>query len=425
MTDETNDLLVSIDDDICGKVNRIVAATPVSDLHTHLFGPPFGDLLLWGIDEALTYHYLAAELLRATDIDYDTYWHMDKRAQADLIWRELFLNRSPISEACRGVLTILDKFGLDLTTRDLVAYRAYFENQRVEDHIDTVFRVAGLKTTVMTNDPFDPVERKVWLDGFERDPRFQAALRIDPLLNDWPGASRAIKEQGYNVDALLDSATTRSEVRRFLTDWIIRMKALYMAVSLPPTFRFPEDSARAYLIHECVLPVAREQGIPFAMMIGVKRNLNPPLKLAADGVGLSCVDTVAHLCAEYPENAFMVTMLARENQHELSVTARKFRNLCLFGCWWFLNNPSLIEEMTRMRFELLGMSVIPQHSDARVLDQVVYKWTHSREIIAKVLADKYCDLARTGWMVSENEIQRDAAALLGDNFWSFLARYRS
>jgi hypothetical protein len=58
-------------------------------------------------------------------------------------------------------------------------------------------------------------------------------------------------------------------------------------------------------------------------------------------------------------------MLARENQHELAVAARKFGNLMVFGCWWFVNNPSLITEITRMRVELLGTSFIPQHSDAR------------------------------------------------------------
>ncbi len=52
-------------------------------------------------------------------------------------------------------------------------------------------------------------------------------------------------------------------------------------------------------------------------------------------------------------------MLARENQHELCVTARKFPNLMIFGCWWFLNNPSLIEEITQMRLDLLGLSMIP------------------------------------------------------------------
>jgi hypothetical protein len=115
-------------------------------------------------------------------------------------------------------------------------------------------------------------------------------------------------------------------------------------------------------------------------------------------------------------------MLARENQHGLAVAARKFRNLHVFGCWWFLNNPSLIEEMTRMRFELLGTSVTPQHSDCRVLDQLLYKWDHSREIIANVLSDKYCDLYDTGWKIKKKEIRRDVADLFGGAFWRFLGK---
>ena len=79
--------------------------------------------------------------------------------------------------------------------------------------------------------------------------------------------------------------------------------------------------------------------------------------------------------------------------------ARKFRNLHIFGCWWFTNVPYLIDEITRLRLELLGLSFTPQHSDARVLDQLIYKWQHSRRIIARVLVDKYSDLAQTGWQV--------------------------
>jgi hypothetical protein len=115
-------------------------------------------------------------------------------------------------------------------------------------------------------------------------------------------------------------------------------------------------------------------------------------------------------------------MLSRENQHELCVAARKFGNLMIFGCWWFVNNPSLIDEITRMRLELLGTSFIPQHSDARVLDQLIYKWDHSRELIGRVLADKYADLARTGWAVTDLEIRRDVRLLLRDNFVEFLGR---
>ena len=73
-----------------------------------------------------------------------------------------------------------------------------------------------------------------------------------------------------------------------------------------------------------------------------------------------------------------------------------------------------------MRCELLGQSFIPQHSDARVLDQVIYKWTHSRTIIAAALTDKYNDLARTGWISTEEEIRRDIDNLFRSNFWRFL-----
>jgi hypothetical protein len=93
----------------------------------------------------------------------------------------------------------------------------------------------------------------------------------------------------------------------------------------------------------------------------------------------------------------------------------------VFGCWWFLNNPSLIDEITRMRMELLGTSFIPQHSDARVLEQLIYKWEHSRTLIANVMADKYAEMAGAGRQVTEAEVKRDAKGFFESNFGQFLA----
>jgi hypothetical protein len=408
-------------DALAEAVTRIVSATPVTDIHTHLFPPAFGGLLLSGVDELLTYHSLVAEVLRVSASGPQAFWELGKAAQADLIWRELFLERSPVGEACRGVLTSLGMLGLDPASRDLAAFREYFTGIDIVAHTERVLDRAGIASVVMTNDPFDEAERRVWMSDAPRNPRFHAALRIDPLLLNWKETCGRLKGWGYDTDALL-SKETREEVRRFLSDWVFRTKALYMAVSLPPTFAFPEESPTVVLLEHCVLPVARERGIPLALMIGVKRSVNPGLGLAGDGMGTARMQAVERLCARFPENRFMVTMLARENQHELCVVARKFRNLLPFGCWWFLNNPSLIEEITRMRLELLGIGFVPQHSDARVLEQVLYKWDHSRRIIAQVLADKYRDLAETGWTVHESEIRRDAARLLGGNFWEFLKR---
>ena len=113
-------------------------------------------------------------------------------------------------------------------------------------------------------------------------------------------------------------------------------------------------------------------------------------------------------------------MLSRENQHELCVAARKFRNLMPFGCWWFLNNPSIIREITDERLELLGPTFIPQHSDARILDQIVYKWKHSRHVIAASLAEAYRALARDGFEVTAAQIEQDVQRLFQDNFRRFV-----
>jgi hypothetical protein len=210
------------------------------------------------------------------------------------------------------------------------------------------------------------------------------------------------------------------EIRRFLTDWIDRMKAIYVAVSLPPSWRYPDDTPATKVLDGALLPVLRERNLPFAMMIGSVRLVNPALRLAGDSLGLSDVSSVQRICANHPKNKFFCTMLARENQHELAVTARKQRNLMIFGCWWFLNNPVLIDEITRMRMELLGTSFVPQHSDARVLDQVIYKWDHSRQIIARVLKDKFNDLSATGWKVTQEEVKRTVEGYFFRNFEQFL-----
>ena len=405
---------------IARAVTRAVDGVELVDMHTHIYPPAFGPLLVWGLDELLTYHYLVAEVLRQRPMPADRFWAMSRKEQAELIWDQLFLQHSPVSEACRGVLTVLHALGLDVRRRDLKALRSYFARQKVAKYVDTVFAIARVRYAVMTNNPFDDQERPVWLGARPSDPRFKAALRLDDILLAWPRPAGAMNEWGYRVSEALTPASI-AEVRRFLGDWIERMQAVYVAVSLPPDFTAFDQSPCARLIRDAVLPVARERGVPLALMIGVRKQANPALRLAGDSAGKADNAVLERLCRDYPDNRFLVTYLARENQHELCVTARKFSNLMPFGCWWFLNNPSIFAEVTRERLELLGPSFIPQHSDARVLDQLIYKWAHARQLIAAILAEKYTDLAAGGWAVSAQEIRRDVADFFGGNFERFLA----
>jgi hypothetical protein len=378
-------------------VQEVLRTTPVIDMHTHLFMPSMGALGLWGIEQLLTYHYLEAELFRSSTVTPEPYWGLSLRAKADLIWHTLFVRNTPLSEATRGVVAVLDAFGLRTDAPDLSEAREFFATRERTAHIRHVFQLAGVSEVVMTNDPLDPAEGHLWERGAERDSQFHAVLRLDRILN-----------QAGDKSA--------PEARRFLSTWIDRMKPVYMAVSLPDSFQYPEQSIRGRLLHEAVLPACRESNLPLSLMIGVRYQANPRLRLAGDAVGRADLTVLERLCVAWPDNRFLVSVLSRENQHELCVYARKFSNLMPFGCWWFLNNPSIVEEITRERLEMLGTSFIPQHSDARVLEQVIYKWRNTRRTLAPILTNAYQLLMDDGRSVTQADIQNDIIRLFRTNF---------
>jgi hypothetical protein len=244
-------------------------------------------------------------------------------------------------------------------------------------------------------------------------------LRLDRILVTWSAHWQVLASQGYQVDQQA-SGKSASEVQRFLMEWATRMRPAYMAVSLPDTFQYPQDTAGNRLLKEAVLPACRELQIPLSLMIGVRKQVNPSLRLAGDAVGKADLRALENLCREFPDNRFLVSVLSRENQHELCVYARKFNNLMPFGCWWFMNNPSIVEEITRERLEMLGTSFIPQHSDARVLEQVIYKWNNTRRTMAPILSESYRLLMEDGRGVTRSGIQRDITRLFRSNAEAWL-----
>ena len=410
-------------------VSSILQETTITDIHTHLFPPSHGEMLLWGVDELLRYHYLVAELFTTADwgLTYEKFWSMSKSQQADIIWEHLFIKQSPLSEAARGVITTFQKLGLDVKKRDLSSIRKWFSQQKLDEYLPKVFEIAKIDYIIMTNNPFDPKEAKYWQEHAAVPDYFKSALRIDPLFEDWQSAADVMTAQGYDVrppskdtdEGYQFDKKSIDEIRRFLIDWSKLIKPVYFAASFSPDFAYGKDKLLTEIIDRAVIPAAMELGLPFALMIGARRGVNPELRDAGASVGTADLTCLSELLRNHPQVKFLVTVLARVNQHELTVLGRVFRNLHIFGCWWYCNNPSIIEEMTRQRIELLGTSFTAQHSDARVLDQLIYKWDHTREIISKVLTDKYSDLYKSGWEVSKEEIARDARTILGGSFEEF------
>src|SRR5579864_6939766 len=168
--------------EILRAVEDELAATCFIDVHTHLFMPSLGKLGLWGIDELITYHYLEAELFRSSELKPEQYWSMSKTEKADAIWRALFVENAPVSEATRGVIAVLKAFGLPTSGTDLTPAREFFGAQKLSAHIRRVFDLAGISEVVMTNDPLDPDEAPLWEQGAEPDPQFHPVLRLDRIL---------------------------------------------------------------------------------------------------------------------------------------------------------------------------------------------------------------------------------------------------
>src|SRR3981189_715457 len=121
-------------------VEEVLESTLFIDIHTHLFSPAFGKLGLWGIDELLTYHYLEAEFFRSSDRTPEQYWKLSKQERADAIWRTLFVENSPISEATRGIIAVLQAFDLPADSSALEEARVFFRTQPIDEHIRRVFQ---------------------------------------------------------------------------------------------------------------------------------------------------------------------------------------------------------------------------------------------------------------------------------------------
>ena len=128
-------------------IQRIVEQTKIIDIHTHLFPSIFDQYCLQGIDNLLTYHYLISELfVVCNNINIKDFYQLSIKQQADIIWKELFINRTPISEACSGVLTTCHNLGFskEVNERNLDSLRIGFTEliQSKQDYIEYIFNTS-------------------------------------------------------------------------------------------------------------------------------------------------------------------------------------------------------------------------------------------------------------------------------------------
>ena len=393
-------------DIISNKLLNIINSTPIFDLHTHLFPPKHEGYFLLGFKNLLNYHYLIAELLTTTNIDASTFYSYNDEKKASLIWNELFEKRTPVSEACAGVLSILKELNIEINNKSFLFICDEYDNKIQSDK--NILDLSKVSSLVMTNNPFDLDEWSLFNNSDWDKKIYLASLRLDDLILDYEEAFKKAKDQTSNQ---------KNTIVTYLEKCYSQSNPVYAAVSLNlETFHtIFEDS-----FWKDILVWLENKNLPLSLMLGVKRAVNKDFGLAGDGIGDINLKELSNLCNSFPKNKFLVTCLSLNDQHELTVLARKHPNLRIFGFWWFMNQPTIIKQILKMRIDMLGFSFIPQHSDARVSDQLIYKWNHFKKILHPILLEYYQELLDKNFPISENILQRDIDNLLSGNAKNYL-----
>lgn len=372
---------------------KIVNEVKIIDIHTHLFPWNHKKYFLSGLNELLNYHYLTAEFLSSSGTDPKKFFKFSKSKRAELVWNYLFVNRTPISEASKGVIKIMNFFKIKNYEK-----KKYLDVVKIYDSIkyekQIILKKLNITKVVMTNNPFDKNEWSLFKKNNWDKNIFNSSIRLDDLFE---------KKLKYKSD----------ELKKFINNKIKIAKPLYFAISV--NGKNINTVFNSIYMKKIIFPILKKKKIPLMVLIGVKRGVNLEYKDGGDGIGDENCDVLEEIVKKNQNINFLVTHLSDLSQYKLIVLSRKFSNLKLFGFWWYLNQKEKIKEILNQKINLLGFNFIAQHSDARVYEQLIYKWINFKEVLAEVLFEKYNSLNNDGYKISKQQIKKDLNKILNPN----------
>ncbi|OLP92640.1 hypothetical protein AK812_SmicGene25541 [Symbiodinium microadriaticum] len=299
------------------------------------------------------------------------------------------LLQAPLLAQTDGFLQIaahesLSALGLKdaVASRDLAAIRQWYAGQDAEMFNEKMMRLARLRYIVTSHDPFESDQLQHCLTPPSCPPRYRSAVALDKLLEaDWPAVCRTLKESARPMTLRAAAELARECVRAiqpvFVTAATPDGFVYHRSVSNMSSGAIDADLSSGVstpspqqVLDLVLLPLCREFGVALSLRMGTRRAVSPSLGLAGDGVGAAELRSLGHLCEANPDVKFLFTVLSRTDQHEAAVLATKFRNLHLWGCWWYCNYPSVVSEATSLRLEMLGTKFTFQAPEAQKIHRI-------------------------------------------------------
>lgn len=280
-----------------------------------------------GLVELLNYHYLVAEYFLSKRMDQSDilkFYNNDKYKIAELVYDELFVKNFPISQSSNGIRYLFDFFGIDWKNKSF----SQLVNEWPILSDEAIFEIACIEKVFMTN---------------------------------------------YSYDNIQQTSTFLRSVR---TEGKLMNKSEYSYVSYTPENRLTVDDIERFEF----------TNKPLFIMLGVKRNVSN----IKDGGDISdpAFDYKNSLSALSMVNRrILISLLSTRYQTELNSISRANPNIVVTGLWWYTSTYANISYLTYNRFQTLGWNFIPYYSDARVPEQLIYKWASFKNILSNVLSN--------------------------------------
>ena len=406
-------------DDLCAAIESLFQDPDFRfwDIHTHLFPPQANQLVRYGIDELLNYHYAYRQVLGfRRDISPEQYWKLNASQRADICWETYFsrpahskINALPVSEGFRAISTIMSGLGLDPRAKDLREARQFFDSVDPMEYHDRILALAGISNVVGTNNPFDQEELEFYRSGVEWHDSFSAALRLDDLVLN-PADAMAYIRSNFDLDVGADfGEATLTNARKFCVDWLAGEwlpRVQYVGISFPPDFPWcSESDERLKVLERIVIPACAETGTSLFLMPEPVRGLEPEMKNAGDYVGKMDSVQFARFAQRHPEVDLWVSPLNFSSQYEVSALTCVLPHVSPWSTWWYNHQPGLTQDLCDMRIEMHGENSWLFNSDARVLEHLYSKWRHFQQEFVSIGARQLNRVVESGYPLSEDDVR--------------------
>ena len=382
------------------KILKIINQTSIVDIHTHLFPQSHKPYFLSGSDDIFNYHYLTAEFLSSSKFNPISFFKFSKTKRAELVWQYLFVDNTPISEASIGVVKILNFLKINnYKSKNYTLIKKKLDKNKINHKL--ILKKLNIKKVVMTNNPFNNKEWSLFKNKNWDRKFYKTSIRLDDLF------SKKF-ENKFNKKTLYE----------FINKKFIESKPSYFALSLngKNIMKFFNSDYMTKII----IPFLIKKKLPLMLLTGVRRSVNSTFQDGGDGIGDEKIDFLENIIKKYKKINFLVTHLSDVSQYKLIVLSRKLPNLTLFGFWWFLNQDNYVKKYLKVKISLLGYNFIAQHSDARVFEHLIYKWSDFKDNLAEVMFEKYKKLQDAGYDLNTSQVQKDMNLLLNENSNRFI-----